>query len=181
MARTEQWAETGVGAIVLAAAGVFLAYALSHSGGLGGSDGYLLKARFGEAGSLAAGADVRVAGVKVGSVEKVELDPKTFLAVTTLRVNQNVKLPDDSSVKVTSDGLLGGQHVSIAPGGSPKDLAAGGEFQNTQGAVDLFGLIGQVIRPQGTGAPAADANAAPATAAKPNLRPKSADPYPDGN
>lgn len=154
----DQWAETAVGAVVLAAAAAFLVYALGHVGGLKAGGGYELIARFGEVGALAPGADVRVAGVKVGSVARVELDPKTFLAKTVLAIEPGVDLPSDSTAKITSDGLLGGSHVSIAPGGAAENLKAGGEFQNTQGAVDLFGLIGKMMRPDdkatGDGAPA---------------------------
>ncbi len=155
MAEREQWAETGLGAVVLVAAIGFLGYALAHAGGIGGGGGYLLKARFGEAGSLASGASVTVAGVKVGSVESVTLDPKTFLADATLTINPNVKLPSDSTVKITQDSLLGGQHLSIEPGGADDTLKPGATFQNTQGAVDLFGLIGSVLRPQSSGGGAA--------------------------
>jgi phospholipid/cholesterol/gamma-HCH transport system substrate-binding protein len=164
MARGEQWAETGVGAVVLAAAGVFLVYALSNAGGLKSGGGYDLIAKFGEVGSLAPGADVKVAGVKIGTVSRIALDPKTFQAETHLLVNDGIKLPDDSTVKITSDSLLGGQHIAIQPGGSPDDMKPGAQFQNVQGAVDLFGLIGQVIRPQtpASTAPAADQGAAPA-------------------
>ena len=147
--------------VVLAAAAGFLIYALEHAGGGGSAGGYQVSARFGEVGALAPGADVRVAGVKVGAVSRVELDPKTYLARATFTLNKDVKLPADSTAKITSDGLLGGQHVSIAPGGAAEDLKAGSEITNTQGAVDLFGLIGQAIRP----APAAAAPAAPAPAA----------------
>lgn len=173
--RGEQWAETGVGAVVLVAAGVFLAYALSNAGGIGkGSGGYELIARFGDVGSLTSGADVRVAGVKVGSVSGIELDPKTFLAKTHIQMQPQVKVPSDSTVKITSDGLLGGQHVVIAPGGAADDMKPGAEFQNAQGAVDLFGLIGQAIRPQSGQAPApANATTTPAPA-------PAADPYPGG-
>jgi phospholipid/cholesterol/gamma-HCH transport system substrate-binding protein len=170
MARGEQWAETGVGAIVLAAAGVFLVYALSNAGGLKAGGGYDLVAKFGEVGSLAPGADVKVAGVKIGTVSKITLDPKTFQAETHMLVNDGVKLPDDSTVKITSDSLLGGQHIAIQPGGSPDDMKPGAQFQNVQGAVDLFGLIGQVIRPQ-TATPSADQAAAPA---KPQTDPEPA-------
>jgi phospholipid/cholesterol/gamma-HCH transport system substrate-binding protein len=136
-----------VGAVVLAAAVGFLIYALGHAGGGGKAGGYQVSARFGEVGSLAPGADVRVAGVKVGAVSRVELDPKSFLAKATFTLNPDVQLPADSTAKITSDGLLGGQHVAIAPGGAAENLKAGGEIVNTQGAVDLFGLIGQVLRP----------------------------------
>lgn len=176
-ARGQQWAEAGVGAVVLAGAAAFLVYALSHSEMRSGlARGYELVARFGQVGGLTAGADVRLAGVKVGSVSKIELDPKTYLAKTSILLDSTVHLPSDSTVKITSDGLLGGQHMSIEPGGSASDMKPGQEFENVQGAVDLFGLIGQVIRPP---AAAGASGAAPAAAATPAA--KSADPYPGGN
>ncbi len=171
----QQWAETGVGAAVIAAAAAFLVYALSHAATGGGSGTYELVARFGQVGALASGSDVRVAGVKVGSVASIDLDPKTFLARTRVQIRSDVKLPVDSSIKITSDGLLGGQHVAIEPGGSTQDLKPGAEFENVQGAVDLFGLIGQVLRPRGgESTPAAPAGT---DAAKPAA---GADPYPGG-
>jgi phospholipid/cholesterol/gamma-HCH transport system substrate-binding protein len=164
MAERQQWAETGLGAVVLLAAVGFLGYALAHAGGVGGGGGYPLKARFGEAGSLAPGATVTVAGVKIGEVSSVKLDPKTFLADATLTIQPSIQLPTDSTVKITQDSLLGGQHIAIEPGGATDNLKPGATFQNTQGAVDLFGLIGSVIRPQGQGgggsAPASGANPA---------------------
>jgi phospholipid/cholesterol/gamma-HCH transport system substrate-binding protein len=167
VAGRERLAETVVGAAVLGAAGLFLAYALSAAGNGGGRGGYELTARFGQAGGLAPGADVRVAGVKVGTVSDVELDPQSYLAVTRLTLQGGVKLPADSTAKITSDGLLGGSHVSIAPGGAVETLEPGGQIENSQGAVDLFGLIGQVLRPQ---------PGAPAPAATPPS--SAADPYP---
>lgn len=163
----DRWAETAIGAVVIAVAAGFLVYALGHTGGGAARGGYEVIARFGEAGALAAGADVRVAGVKVGAVSSIALEPKTYLAKATLVLNPDVKLPADSTAKITSDGLLGGSHISIAPGGATEDLAPGAEFMNTQGAVDLFGLIGQVMRPQ----PSADA---------PDAAPAATDPYPGG-
>jgi len=180
MARGEQWAETGVGAVVLAAAGVFLVYALSNAGGLKHGGGYDLIAKFGEVGSLAPGADVKVAGVKVGTVSKITLDPKTYQAETHILVNNGIEIPTDSTVKITSDSLLGGQHIAIQPGGALDNMKSGAQFQNVQGAVDLFGLIGQVLRPQSGGAGAAAPGAtAPATdAGAPASAPAKADPYP---
>src|ERR1700743_1061831 len=143
----EQWAETAVGAVVIAAAAGFLAYSLTV-GGKGAGHGYEVQAKFGRVGSLAPGAVVSVAGVKVGTVSSIVLDPKTFLAVAKLDLDAKVPLPSDSTAKITSDGLLGGQHIVIEPGGSTDNLKAGGEIENTQGAVDLFGLVGQMLRPQ---------------------------------
>ena len=158
------WGETIMGFVVLAFAGLFLAYALGVAKVTSGSGAYDLTARFGEAGGIQPGAKVTVSGVKVGSVSAVTIDPKTFLAVMKLTVDGAVKLPSDSSAKITSDGLLGGSHIAIAPGGAADDLKPGAEISNTQGAVDLFGLIGQFIRPKGDAAPtpAPSASAAPA-------------------
>ncbi len=167
MAERQQWAETGLGAVVLLAAVGFLAYALAHAGGVGEAGGYLLKARFGEVGSLAPGAAVTVAGVKVGSVSAVSLDPKTFLADASMTIKPDVKLPSDSTVKITQDSLLGGQHLSVEPGGAADDLKPGASFQNTQGAVDLFGLIGSVLRPQTAKTGAAGAAGSTPAAASP--------------
>jgi phospholipid/cholesterol/gamma-HCH transport system substrate-binding protein len=152
----EQWAETAVGAVVIAAAAVFLTYSLTV-GGKGTGGGYQVQAKFGQVGALAPGAVVSVAGVKVGTVSSITLDPKTFLAVVKLDLDAKTPLPADSVAKITSDGLLGGQHVAIEPGGSTDNLKGGSEIENTQGAVDIFGLVGQFLRPQ---APAAGAPAA---------------------
>lgn len=164
----EQWAETAVGAVVIAAAAGFLAYSLTV-GGKTSSHGYEVQAKFGQVGALAPGAVVSVAGVKVGAVSSIALDPKTYLAVVKMDLDSKTPLPADSVAKITSDGLLGGQHVTIEPGGSADNLKAGSEIENTQGAVDLFGLVGQFLRPQ---APAAtpSSGASPAPAAAPDAK-----------
>lgn len=143
----EQWAETGVGAVVILAAASFLAYSLTVGGSVR-PHGYAVRARFGQVGSLAPGAVVSVAGVKIGTVSSITLDHKTFLATTTLDLDPAVPLPADSTAKIASDGLMGASHVVIEPGGAAETLKPGGEIGNTQGAVDLFGLIGQLLRPQ---------------------------------
>jgi phospholipid/cholesterol/gamma-HCH transport system substrate-binding protein len=154
----DQWAEICMGLIVLVLAAVFLAYAVIVGGVGSKPHGYEISAKFGEVGSLAPGAVVSVAGVKVGAVTRISLDPKSYLAVVNLRLDPEVILPADSTAKITSDSLLGGVHVAIAPGGAAENLKPGGEIENTQGAVDLFSLIGDVIRPADA-APAAPAPA----------------------
>ena len=154
-----------MGFAVLAFALLFVVYAVRVGGFGAGASGYDLSAKVGDAGGLAPGAKVTIAGVKVGTVSSVTVDPKSFLAVVHLSVGGDVAIPSDSTAKITSDGLLGGQHVAITPGGAADNLKAGGEIENTQGAVDLFGLIGQFVRPHGDSAPAAaPAPAAPAPA-----------------
>jgi len=156
----EQWGETAVGAVVIAAAAGFLAYSLTV-GGSGAAHGYQVQAKFGQVGSLAPGAAVSVAGVKVGTVSSITLDPKTFLAVVKLDLDSKTPLPADSTAKITSDGILGGAHISIEPGVSTDDLKPGSEIENTQGAVDLFSLVGQYLRPQQPAGAAAQGQAAP--------------------
>ena len=162
MGLREQWAETLMGLLVLVLAAAFLAYSLTVGGVGRKPGGYDVTAKFGQVGSLAPGAPVSVAGVKVGTVSEIRLDPKTYLAVTKLSLDPDINLPSDSTAKITSDSLLGGVHVAIAPGGAVDNIKPGGEIDNTQGAVDLFGLIGSVMRPQGGGDATPAAGAAPA-------------------
>lgn len=164
----EQWAETAVGAVVIAAAVGFLAYSLTV-GGKAGGHGYEVQARFGQVGALAPGAVVSVAGVKVGTVSSITLDPKTYLAVVKLDLDAKTPLPADSVAKITSDGLLGGEHVAIEPGSSADNLKQGSQIQNTQGAVDLFGLVGQFLRPPAPTTGGASGSA-PAPAAAPDAK-----------
>jgi phospholipid/cholesterol/gamma-HCH transport system substrate-binding protein len=157
-----QWAETGVGAVVILAAAGFLVYSLTVGGSVR-PHGYAVRARFGQVGSLAPGAVVSVAGVKIGTVSGIKLDPKTFLATTTLDLDPAIPLPSDSTAKIVSDGLMGASHVAIEPGAATENLKPGGEIENTQGAVDLFSLISQFLRPQ----PSASESAAGHAPAKP--------------
>ncbi len=136
-----------MGFLVLGAAAAFLVYALWAGGEGLTPGGYEVTAKFGEVGSLTPGATVSVAGVKIGTVAKVTLEPDTYLAKVEMALDPKVRLPADSTAKITSDSLLGGVHVAIGAGGAAEDLKPGGEIENTQGAVDLFGLIGQAVRP----------------------------------
>ncbi len=151
----EQWAETLMGLLVLVLAVGVLVYALM-AGGVGAKPGgYHITAKFSQVGSLEPGAAVTVAGVEVGAVSEIRLDPKTYVAETTLSLDPDVKLPSDSTAKITSDRLLGGVHVAITPGGATDDIKPGDEIENTQGALGLFGPIGSVRPPQGGGGGAA--------------------------
>jgi len=160
--------ETLIGAVVLAVAGAFLFFAY-NSAGVGRETGYQLKAAFDRVDGLNVGSDVRLSGIKVGSVVSASLDPKTFRAEVVFTVHDDVKLPDDSAAKIASQGLLGSYYLQLDPGGSDTDLAAGATVKHTQGAVDLMGLIGQAVfsftssskSGQGQQAPAAAAPAAP--------------------
>ena len=138
-------AELLTGAIVLAVAIVFLAYAVTGSGRSLTGTGIALTARFDRIDGLAAGADVRLAGVKVGQVVAQRIDPETFLAVLTLRVDAALRLPSDTSAEIQSESLLGGKYISLVPGGSDRLLQDGGEITITQSAVSLESLLGRFI------------------------------------
>lgn len=136
--------ETIIGAIVVAVAAAFLyfTYTSTSAGGLGG---YEITARMPRVDGLATGTDVRLSGIKVGAVSALTLDPKTYLVTVHMNIKSDVQVPDDSSLLVTSSGLLGGSYLSISPGGSDKMIQAGGAITNVQGSVDLMGLVGRFI------------------------------------
>jgi phospholipid/cholesterol/gamma-HCH transport system substrate-binding protein len=136
--------ETLIGAAVIAVAVLFLSYAYTSTGA-GAVSGYEVIAKFSRADGVNVGSDVRLSGIKVGTVAKMSLDPMTFNAVLTLALDNSVQLPEDSSVRVTSEGLLGSQYLSIEPGGSPDRIKPGGEIEFTQGAIDLMGLLGKAV------------------------------------
>jgi phospholipid/cholesterol/gamma-HCH transport system substrate-binding protein len=139
-------AEVAAGAVVLAVAAVFLVFAVTNSGRSGFAGPTItLSAKFDRVDGLAPGADVRIAGVKVGSVTGQRIDPQTFLAVLTMRVDGNLRIPRDSSAEIASEGLLGGRFVAIVPGGDERALADGGEITITQSAVSLESLLGRFI------------------------------------
>ena len=138
------WAEVLVGAVVLLVAAAFLAYAISHSGRTP-AGGYQLYARFDGIGALTVGSDVRMAGVKVGSVDSTSLDPKTYQAVVGFTVANDVKLPKDSSATIATEGLLGGDYLSLSPGGDEAMLRPGQTITITQGAINIEELLGKFI------------------------------------
>lgn len=139
-------AEALIGAVVLAAAGGFLAYAARTADlGLSRGDSYELTAAFRKAEGLVVGGDVRVAGVKVGTISNLSLDNATFRAVARMAIDKDVKLPEDSDAAIAVEGLLGGAYVAITPGSSDFMLEPGAEVVYTQGSVNLLDLVGRAI------------------------------------
>jgi phospholipid/cholesterol/gamma-HCH transport system substrate-binding protein len=136
--------EVGTGAVVLVVAAGFLAYAVAYSGTAPVS-GYPLHARFNSVAGLPVGSDVRLAGVKVGRVIAERIDPDTYLADVTFTVASGIQIPKDSSAAVVSEGLLGGDYLSLAPGGDTAMLPPNGRVMVTQSAVNLETLLGKFI------------------------------------
>ena len=136
--------ETVMGAVVLAVALVFLGFAYSGAN-LGGGSGYPLVARFDRIDGVTPGTDVRVSGVRVGSVSRIVLDSRTYLAELHLAIDPSVQLPADTVAIVSSDGLLGGKTVVLSPGGDEQMLAPGATIHYTHSTPSLEQLLGQVI------------------------------------
>ena len=133
---------------------------------------YAVTARFANTGELKQRAPVKIAGVKVGEVEKIELDAKSFDAVATLRIARSAgELSSDSSAAIYTSGLLGERYVGITPGGDPETLADGGEIALTQSAIVLEQLIGKYMFGS-AGKPGGGSDAAPAADAAPTTTPE---------
>jgi phospholipid/cholesterol/gamma-HCH transport system substrate-binding protein len=133
---------------------VFLALKAANLASFGARDGYAVTARFDNIGGLKPRSPVRSAGVTVGRVKTIALDPKTFEGVVTMELDSSVRFPRDSSAKILTAGLLGDQYIGIEAGASDQDLVAGGQIRQTQSAVVLENLIGQLVT--GKAAEAAD-------------------------
>ncbi|QIL19432.1 outer membrane lipid asymmetry maintenance protein MlaD [Thermomonas sp. HDW16] len=160
--------EFAVGAFLVLTLASLLVLALASTNrqfGLGGGQ-YPLIAKFTQVGQLRAQAPVRIGGVAVGQVSKIELDPKTFQSVVTLSIDSRYKdLSADTSAGIFTSGLLGESYIGLSPGGDPEALKPGDEIAYTQPAVDLMQLVGKYMF---SGGGSADAKAtAPAAGEEP--------------
>ena len=136
--------ETLMGAVVLAVAGVFLAFAYSTAD-IRPVRGYSVTAKFKSIDGVRLGTDIKISGIKVGTVVAQRLDPESFEAVLTFAIDAAVKLPTDSSAQVTSEGLLGGTYIALQPGADDRNLANGGGIKFTQAPVNIVQLLGRFI------------------------------------
>jgi phospholipid/cholesterol/gamma-HCH transport system substrate-binding protein len=134
-------AEIVAGAAVLAVALGFTLYAARGAGLAAGADSYPLTASFRSVEGVSVGTDVRLAGVKVGTVTALTLNPETYFADATITMRKDVAVPVDSTILIASEGLLGGTFVEVQPGGALEMLEPGTEVEDTQGAVSLITLL----------------------------------------
>lgn len=157
--------ETILGGVVLLIAGMFIIFAYNSSNTRSsGGGGYTLSANFSKVDGVTVGTDVKVSGIKVGRVSALDLDPATFLAKLTIEIGDSIKLPKDSVIAISSDGLLGGNYVSITPGGDPDLLAAGDSFSYAQAPTSLTELLARFVFSASSSTPGAPKDAAaPAT------------------
>lgn len=136
--------ETATGAIVILVALVFLVFSYNVSD-LRPAEGYDVIAKFNAVDGLAVGSDVRVAGVKIGTVVDQTIDQEEYRAIVRMKINPEIELTKDTVVRISSAGLLSGKYVKLEPGGAKEKLAAGGELTNTKDVISLEELLGKVI------------------------------------
>jgi phospholipid/cholesterol/gamma-HCH transport system substrate-binding protein len=139
--------ETMVGLFVLLGllGALFLSLKAANLSSFGEHKGYTVRAKFDNIGGLKPRAPVRSAGVTIGRVKRISLDPKTYQGVVTMEIDDDVKFPKDSSAKILTSGLLGDQYIGLEPGAEERELVAGDVIRQTQSAVVLENLIGQMI------------------------------------
>lgn len=136
--------ETVIGAVVIAVAVLFFLFAY-QTADLDQVDGYTVNARFDRIDGITVGSDVRISGVRVGSVSAIDLDPTTYLAVVEMSIQPDLELPLDTVAVVASESLLGGRYMALEPGAEFDMIAPGGMIEFTQSTPGLEQLLGQVI------------------------------------
>ncbi len=136
--------ETLMGAVVLLVAAIFV-FISYQSGNVSSSsgNGYTLHAKFQQTGGVAIGSDVRLSGIKIGSVVNQTLDKTSYLANLTLSIQRDIKLPRDSSAAIVSEGLLGGKYIELQPGADEEMFAEGDTIHYTQDSINIEQLIGK--------------------------------------
>lgn len=144
--------ETLVGLAVVLVAGFFLAFSLQQRGEASPRDSYTLTAKFNRIDGIAVGSDVRLAGKKVGVVSAIDIDPQSYKAVVSFTVPKTVafngkteelKIPDDTTAQILTDGLLGGAYLGLIIGGSFDYIPPGGQVEFTRGSVDLLSVLSE--------------------------------------
>ncbi|MFB0992024.1 MAG: outer membrane lipid asymmetry maintenance protein MlaD [Rhodospirillales bacterium] len=136
--------ETVLGAVVLLVAGMFVYFAY-NTAQVKAIDGYNIKASFFKIGGLTTGSDVRINGIKVGTVTNARLDPETFDAVIEMSIRPDIKLPTDTIAAIGSEGIVGGKYVRITPGSAKETISDNGSISETKDFRSLEDQVGEII------------------------------------
>ena len=136
--------ETVMGAIVLLTAVAFVSLAY-EAANIRGTDGYELEAEFGATGGLSIGDDVRISGIKVGRISRQELDPVTYAARIVMSLDERVRIPADSTARITAASLLGGNYLELIPGADEDMMQPGEVIYDTRDPVSLTDLLGKAV------------------------------------
>ena len=136
--------ETVLGAVVLLVAGMFVYFAY-NTAQVKAIDGYNINASFFKIGGLTTGSDVRINGIKVGTVTNARLDPETFDAVIEMSIKPDIKLPTDTIAAIGSEGIVGGKYVRITPGSAKETISDNGSISETKDFRSLEDQVGEII------------------------------------
>ena len=136
--------ETVMGAIVLLTAVAFVSLAY-EAANIRGTDGYELEAEFGATGGLSVGDDVRISGIKVGRISRQELDPVSYAARIVMSLDERIRIPADSSARITAASLLGGNYLELIPGADEDMMQPGEVIYDTRDPVSLTDLLGKAV------------------------------------
>ena len=136
--------ETVMGAIVLLTAVGFMSLAY-EAANISGADGYELEAEFGATGGLSVGDDVRISGIKVGRIVRQDLDPITYAARIVISLDERIRVPADSSARITAASLLGGNYLELIPGADEEMMQPGEVIYDTRDPVSLTDLLGKAV------------------------------------
>ena len=136
--------ETVMGAIVLLTAVAFVSLAY-EAANIRGTEGYELEAEFGATGGLSVGDDVRISGIKVGRISRQELDPVTYAARIVMSLDERIRIPADSSARITAASLLGGNYLELIPGADEDMMQPGEVIYDTRDPISLTDLLGKAV------------------------------------
>lgn len=135
----------GILVIIATLASMFLVYQVSGFSVRVRGERYQVLAHFGNIGSLKVKAPVRIAGVTVGAINDIQLDNSSFQAKVSMQISTDVKLPIDSSARILTEGLLGGNYIELTPGFEDKTIANGGAIADTKSAIMLENLVSKLM------------------------------------
>lgn len=141
----QDYIETIIGFIVIAITIFFLSFAFKTGHQSKNGNSYSLNATFQNAEGIVPGSDIMLAGIKVGSVEKLTLDKNSFSAILTMRINNDIKLPQDTSAGVTTSGFLGSKFIALNPGAADEELKNGDQIKYTQSSINIEALLGKFM------------------------------------
>ena len=141
----QRWFEILLGGAVLGIALFFLSWAAANSNDTKEGTVQRIAADFTSIKGLRVGNDVRIGGVKIGTVENLAINPESFQAQVTMAIRNDVSLPTDTAVAIISDGLLGGAYMRVSPGNSNQIISDGGKFTIVEQSATLEELLGKAV------------------------------------
>lgn len=143
--------ETLIGAVVIIVAMLFFLHAYQiHNSGKVSTKQYNIIARFQNVDGITKGSSVKVSGIVVGEVDDLSLDKSSYLAILTMNIDNEIKIPKDSSASIISSGMLGGKYISISPGAEEEMLENNGVIKFTQSSVNLESILGKFMLSNGS-------------------------------